>query len=195
MRLYPLPPPRVGDNEVEIAFSYRDGTEAEACAIVGDFSVDTRRRIGPRTGELRFGDWTTQGFYHYPGSIVYHLAVDAEPVPGARWELDAGGYDGTTAAAYVNGRRAGPLPWRGALRLDVTPLVVPGQNRIDIEVFGGARNFLGPFRRAEEERMSVDWSAFRRPRGSGAFPYAVVPCGLRGPVSLILRNPGPETES
>jgi len=197
MRISRLPMPKTGTNEIEVEFAYLNRTEAEDCAVIGTFSVRPDRRIDLPSDTLRLGDWTVQGFYHYPGSLVYHFTMESTLRSGERYELDPGSYYGTTIAVRVNGARVGSVPWRAAAPLDLTDFLDRGINLVDIEVFGGPRNFLGPFHCAEGETPPVDWTKFRRYGTDYSDAYSVVPCGLTGPVRIVAvaeRRPQPQRQ-
>ncbi len=186
MELSALPSPRLGVNELEISYAYRNATEVEDCYIVGDFGVDAERRIGAPVTALKLGDWTNQGLYHYPGSVIYGFDVTIRMYSGCRYFVDPGDYRGTTATISVNGRRSGPHPWRSVGPVEVTELVMDGNNLMEVEVFGGGRNLFGPFHCQGWEGPSVNWGHFRLSGGAFNPGYSVNQCGLYGPVRVLV---------
>lgn len=185
----PLPSPRRGSNELEIEYRYRLGTEAEEVAIVGAFAVGADRRLRRAEKTIALGDWGRLGYFHYPGSLVYHFAAELSPRAGERYELELGDRRAATVAVTVNGKTAGTIPWRSSPRLDLAPLLAAGRNDVGIEIVGSPRNFFGPFHSALSADGKVDWMKFRS-TGTDRFDhYAVVPYGLLGP-SRIIRMEG-----
>lgn len=181
----PLPAPRIGRNELVVEYRYRLGTEVEDVAVVGDFAVRADRRLRRAERSIGLGDWRSLGYFHYPGSLVYHFTVDLAPAPGERYELEVGERRAATVAATVNGKAAGSLPWRSCPRIDLTPFLVAGSNDVGIEIVGSPRNFFGPFHCAGGPGETIDWSKFRPRDGARDDGYETVPYGLIGPVRVI----------
>jgi hypothetical protein len=108
-------------------------------AIRGDFCVDdgclvkTRGRLGP-------GSWAEAGFPNYTGTARYRWRCELPPLGGRVWahaeEVAA------VAALIVNGHRLAPRLWR-PYTFDITDLVLPGPNEIELEVTSSAANLLG----------------------------------------------------
>ncbi len=86
---------------------------------------------------------------------------------------------------HVNGKPAGHIPWRSANGLDITALLVPGANKVDIEVVGSPRNMLGPLHRAPEHEGWTDWRSFRRTDETFTPEYVLWPWGLMGQVRIV----------
>lgn len=85
-------------------------------------------------GRLRLGDWSRFGLGTYSGIVRYTRRFSvAEGASGnGAWLLDLGEVAGT-AEVRVNGRPAGTLvapPWR----LEVTELIVDGENSVEVVV-------------------------------------------------------------
>ena len=181
----PLPAPVVGDNEIVLRFSYRNGTEVEDCAVIGDFGVDTERRLYGTPGAIRFGDWCLQGFPNYPGALTYCFDLEVSMETGAVYELELGARSAVHATVDVNGRRAVASSWAETSRIDVTEALRGGQNLIEVTLHGSPRNFFGPLRRAAAGGSPIDWSAFR-PRGADRLAdHSLVPYGLQEPPKLF----------
>jgi hypothetical protein len=100
-----------------------------------------RLECGPGAAEL--GDWSQMGaLAHYSGGAWYRktVALNAEQA-GGRVLLQLGRV-AATAEVHVNGRMAGirvAPPWT----VDITKLVRPGENRVEILVYNTLANHYG----------------------------------------------------
>jgi len=92
------------------------------------------------TGTMALGDWTKQGLETYSGGVRYAADVELEQLPDKPVLLDLGEVRGT-AEVRVNGRDAGVRIW-SPYRLDVTPHLRAGTNRIEVTVFNPFANYL-----------------------------------------------------
>ncbi len=95
------------------------------------------------SGEIPLGDWSQgNALESYSGGAWYRKAIELRAVqPGDRVSLDLGGV-AASAEVHVNGRLAGikvAPPWR----LDISSLVVEGQNRIEVLVYNTLSNHYG----------------------------------------------------
>ena len=94
-------------------------------------------------GEIALGDWSKRGVLeHYSGGAWYRKKVTLAPDQAqGSVTLDLGEVV-ATAEVRVNGRPAGILtaqPWR----VDISTLVKPGENRIEILVYNTLSNHYG----------------------------------------------------
>jgi len=137
-----LPALQTGVNTIEIGCAYTNHMELEDCFLLGDFGVSIDRVIIDEPQTLHFGDWTTQGYPHYAGSMIYHGQMLYEPQVGKRVRVYLGDYEAVDIALHVNGTLAGHIPWISENGLDITDHLGPGLNNIDIEVVSS----LGPTR-------------------------------------------------
>jgi hypothetical protein len=96
-------------------------------------------------------------------------------------------WEGTLVRITVNGKKAGRIGWP-PYELDITPEVVPGDNKIEITVVSSRRNLLGPLHLKE---LYPGWT------GPGEFvsggdrftpDYMSVPYGLIEPPVLSYRK-------
>lgn len=135
-----------GENIVEFSLDYDFTTEVEAIYVVGDFGV---RMANPFEGEIieeptviENGSWITQGFPFYSGSINYLTDVEV-PADGKRTFLRLVNPSGIFYKVRVNGRDAGKILWR-PWEIELTSLMHPGGNRLEIEIVGSRQNTIGP---------------------------------------------------
>lgn len=188
-----LPRLKKGRNELSLLGPYRNRDEMENVFVIGDFAVNRYRRILHEPEQLSVGDWTLQGYLHYPGNMMYRYdfvnSVELiEQAKGCRVILELGNWEAVTVEVRINGRCAGHIPWRSADGIDITEYLLPGMNEIEIELAGSLRNLLGPFHQIGTHNPWVDWTFFQR-EGSRDDPgYFVKPYGLMLPVNLFVRN-------
>ena len=179
-----LPALKRGRNRLILSCAYTNYMELEDCFILGDFGVSAEREVTAEPEQLRFGDWTTQGYLHYAGSMIYHGNVDYKPAEGECVRLYLGDYQAITVAVQVNGQVAGHIPWRSENGLDITRHLKPGANRVDIEVVASPRNMLGPLHLAAWREPWTDWRSFRRTDETFTPEYVLQPWGLIGQVRV-----------
>ena len=136
---------RVGENEVTIKASpltiYH---ELEAAFVIGAFSLEPAEKgfvIAPDR-ELKPGPWNEQGAPLYGGGVVYGQRFDLDGKSGRYWVVLTG-WRGSVAKVRVNGQPAGAI-WHQPWACDVTDLIQPGENEIEVEVIGTLKNTLGP---------------------------------------------------
>ncbi len=148
--------------------------------------------------------WTDDpALLHYSGAMTYARALTLAPVAfagGARLVLDFG--KGTplpvqttesrpraalappvreAALLRVNGKPAGTL-WTAPWRIDVTSLLHPGENRIEVTVMNGALNALAG--RPLPDRRLLTLRYGERFQDQDQDKIAPAPSGLLGPVTL-----------
>lgn len=179
----PLPGLREGENVLELACGYTNYMELEDCFLLGDFGVSVDRRIVAEPARLHFGDWTSQGYPHYAGSMIYHGSVVYDPGDGPV-RVYLGQYEAVDVAVHVNGAVAGHIPWASANGLDITPHLRPGHNDVGIEVVSSPRNMLGPLHLATGREPWTDWRSFRRTDETFTPEYVLKAWGLFGQVRL-----------
>jgi len=179
-----LPALQEGANELVLGCAYTNYMELEDCFLIGDFGVSIDRAIIAEPQKLHLCDWTTQGYPHYAGSIIYHGKLDYRPKNGERVRVYLGEYEAVDVAVHVNGGLAGHIPWASANGLDITRYLGPGMNNVDIEVVSSPRNMLGPLHLATGREPWTDWRSFRRTDETYTSDYVLKPWGLIGQVRL-----------
>ncbi|HVP09844.1 MAG TPA: glycosyl hydrolase [Phycisphaerae bacterium] len=136
---------RLGANEVTIkAAPLTNYHELEAAYLLGDFGLRPAKRgfvIAPRT-PLTLGPWNKQGMPLYGHEVTYTQKYDVPAVDG-RFTVALGSWYGSMAEVRVNGASAGFI-WHQPWELDVTELIKPGGNTVDVIVVGTLKNTLGP---------------------------------------------------
>lgn len=110
--------------------------------VMGAFSVDEgQATLLPPRNHIRAGSWTEQGYPYYSGTASYRQTVYIpEFARGQRVILRA--IDPTDVIEFVvNGAIAGLRPW-APYEADITPLVTPGPNVIELRVTNSTANLL-----------------------------------------------------
>jgi hypothetical protein len=173
-----------GENALELSCGYTNHMELEDCFIIGDFGVDMQRAIIVEPAKLHFGDWTSQGYPHYAGSMVYEGTFEYRPELGERVRVYLQDYAAVDVAVHVNGAVAGHIPWASENGLDITASLGPGVNNIAIEVVGSPRNMLGPLHLATGREPWTGWRSFRRTDETFTPDYVLKDWGLYGQVII-----------
>ena len=88
------------------------------------------------------GSWKAQGLPFYSWGITYSKEFNIEKTEGT-WVVNPGSWNGTIAEVSVNGQPADPIAFP-PYNTDVTGLIKPGINKIEIKVIGSLKNLLGP---------------------------------------------------
>jgi hypothetical protein len=117
------------------------------------------------SGQMRLGDWESQGLAAHSGGVRYSTLVELEQLSQKTYWLDLGEVRGTTEL-LVNGQLVGARIW-APYRFNVTSYLRKGENSIEILVL----NTLGPYLKATSPTPFV----FKGQEVSGMF----------GPVRLL----------
>ncbi len=137
---------RTGENTITLKVSpMKIHAEIEPVYILGDFSVspaDKGFTIGAPAASYTLGSWKDQGLPFYSRGITYSREFNIEK-PEGKYEIGLGNWKGTVAEVTVNGQPATVIAFP-PYKTDVTSLIKPGMNKIDITVTGSLRNLLGP---------------------------------------------------
>ena len=139
---------RVGENIVTIqAQPFTVFHELEPAYVLGSFNLRPDKRgfvIVPEV-PLRVeagAGWNTQGHPFYSGGVAYMEQFEVPRLEG-RYRVELGSWLGSVAKVIVNGKPAGTIAWQ-PWECDVTEMIRPGRNTIEIIVLGTLRNTLGP---------------------------------------------------
>jgi hypothetical protein len=137
---------RKGDNTITLKASpMKVNAEIEPVYIIGDFSVKPAEKgwiIEPPVKLLTTGSWKEQGMPFYSRGVTYTKEFNIENPEGI-YEAGLGKWDGTVAEISVNGLYADVIAFP-PYRTDVTKLIKPGVNKIEVKVIGSLKNLLGP---------------------------------------------------
>ncbi len=160
--------------------------EIESVYILGDFALRPAERgfaVVPES-ELHLGAWNDQGYPFYAEGVGYMQKYRLEK-PSGQYRVSLPKWYGSIARVIVNGKPAGFItspPWE----CEVTRLLVPGENTIEVVAVGTLKNTLGPHH--GNPALGTAWPAmFQKGPSPGPPPggqYATVNYGLFEPFQL-----------
>jgi hypothetical protein len=178
---------REGDNILAFTVSpMKIHAEVEPVYITGDFSVEPVSKgwiITPPVKELKPGSWLGQGLPFYSWGMTYsqEFIVDS---PAGAYVVVADDWKGTVCEIMVNGKDAGWIAFP-PYRADITSLISPGVNRIDLKVIGSLRNLQGPHHNNPPTGLASPWNwrnVKNYPKGSD---YVLYNYGLMKEFELV----------
>src|SRR5450759_2510357 len=137
---------KTGDNIITLKASpMKIHAEIEPVYILGSFSVNPAEKgwnIEAPSSTYSAGSWKTQGMPFYSRGVTYSKEFNIDNSDG-KWEIALGNWYGTVAEVSVNGQRATVIAFP-PYHSDITGLIKPGLNKIDVNVIGSLKNLLGP---------------------------------------------------
>lgn len=187
MKKWKLPKLVAGEHILTIEGMYSHEIELEDIYIIGDFAVDTDRVITKERNTLHFGDWTSQGYYHYPGSIIYKFIIPPKEKEEHRYILDMGDFEATLVELKVNERVVSYLLKDSERRTDITDYLLNRENSIELCVVGSPRNMFGPFHQSYTGCSRISWEDFRTAGRFYTPEYVLKPYGLMGQITIFMK--------
>lgn len=133
--------------------------EIEPIYITGDFSLYPAEKgwtIKKPTGVYTMGSWKDQEMPFYSWGVTYSRDYSIEKAEGDWW-VTLNNWAGTVAEVYVNGKKADPIAFP-PYNSDVTNLINPGMNKIEVKVIGSLRNLLGPHHSKPNPGFVTPWT-------------------------------------
>lgn len=135
----------VGENKVTLkASQFTMFHELEPAYVLGDFALKATDKgftiVGPQ--DLKVGSWKEQGLPLYGNRVTYTSEFKVAHISGT-YSVALPDWYGAVAKITVNGKEAGYIYCKPN-ECDVTKLVIPGKNKIEVAVFGTPKNTLGP---------------------------------------------------
>ena len=162
--------------------------------VGGPWAISFPRNLGapPKIQLAQLESWTAnlnEGVKYFSGTATYTKSIEAPRAwfrPGARILLDLGTvYD--LAEVSINGKTAGAL-WKAPYAVDITQVLKPGSNQLEIKVTNEWTNRLIGDRSAPADKKIL--SAPPPPPGAPSAAPPLVTSGLLGPVTVIAVTPG-----
>jgi hypothetical protein len=148
-----------GDNTITLKNSpMRIHAEVEPVYILGDFSVVPAEKgwnLGSPVKVYTTGSWRSQGLPFYSWGVTYRKEFDIENTAG-KWEVDLGNWNGTVAEVSVNGQHATDIAFP-PYHSDITGLIKPGKNKVEVKVIGSLKNLLGPHHNNPAPGLASPW--------------------------------------
>jgi hypothetical protein len=179
---------RVGENEIVLkAAPFTMQHELESVYLLGDFALEAAASGFVVSGDrpLGLGPWNEQGQPFYSQGVAYTQRFTIGQPSGA-YRVRLGRWLGSVAKVTVNGKPAGEIfasPWT----LDVTRLVRPGANDVEVTVVGTLKNTLGPHH--GNPALGTAWPGmFQKaptPEPPAGASYSTVGYGLFEPFALV----------
>ncbi len=181
---------KVGENEVTVKASpFTIFHELEPAYLLGEFSLRSTDHgfVVVPGGALSVGPkgWKEQGHPFYAAGVAYRQTFTVAQ-PAGKYRVSLPKWYGSVARVSVNGKPAGYVfeqPWQ----CDVTGLLKPGANTIEVLVIGTLKNTLGPHHAAKPV-LGTAWPAmFHQGPEIGPPPgadYQTVSYGLFAPFVL-----------
>ena len=173
-----MPDLKCGRHEIVVEGIYQKEMELEDIYLIGEFGVNTEREIIAEKERIHFGDWTLQGYFHYPGSISYLFEVPKYEGEN-RIILHPGEFHATLLKVKINQKEVGIILNRQQ-SLDITEYMYFEMNEVEIEVVGSPRNMFGPFHQKDTGCSRISWEDFRTQNQYFTKEYIVRPYGLMG---------------
>lgn len=186
MKCFALPQLQKGDNTLILSGMYTLDRELEDAFLIGDFGVSQDRTLIREPAKLHFGDWCLQGYPHYHGSMVYSFRLPGFVPNGKSVMLNLSQYRASLVEVLVNGVSAGELFGKCRTMLDITPLLNPEENTLELKVVGSPRNMYGPFHHPDNSCSRISWADFRAEGSARCDDYILTPYGILGQIILSL---------
>lgn len=170
-----LPPLKEGLNALEVTVPIGQRIGAEACYLLGDFSVQLRgakARLGPPVRSLCFGDIVGQGLPFYGGNVTYHLTAET----AGDFRVQATHFRNPVLSVDLDGERQGLIAF-SPYRLDIQ--AAPGSHRLDLTAYGNRYNTFGSIHNADERfYFPGNPGAWRTKGCSWSREYRLKPTGI-----------------
>jgi hypothetical protein len=176
-----------GDNTISLVVApMKVNAEIEPVYIVGDFSLMPAEKgwvLEPAVNKLTTGSWKEQGMPFYSWGVTYSKEFNIENPEGA-YLVSLENWKGTVAEVTVNGEQATLIAFP-PYQSDVTQLIKPGINKIDVKVIGSLKNLLGPHFNNPAPGLVGPWH-FRNVKNYPAGKdYQLLDYGLMGEFTLL----------
>jgi hypothetical protein len=160
--------------------------EVEPVYILGDFSVKPAEKgwnIEAPSSVYTTGSWKAQGLPFYSWGVTYSKEFNIENAEG-NWEVALGNWTGIIAEVSVNGQHANIIAFP-PYKSDISGLIKPGINKIEINVIGSLKNLLGPHHNNPKPGFVSPWTW----RNVKAYPagkdYQMIDYGLFDDFALL----------
>jgi len=151
---------RTGDNTITLKASpMKINAEVEPVYILGDFYVKPAEKgwsIEASSSVYTTGSWKTQGLPFYSWGVTYSKEFNIENAVG-NWEVSLGKWTGIIAEVSVNGQHANIIAFP-PYKSDISGLIKPGINKVDVNVIGSLKNLLGPHHNNPKPGFVSPWT-------------------------------------
>jgi hypothetical protein len=148
-----------GDNTITLKVNpMKVHAEIEPVYITGDFSVKPAEKgwtIEPPVKTLTTGSWKDQGMPFYSWGVTYKKDYNIEK-PEGQYFVRLNSWNGTVAEVKVNDQAA-PVIAFPPYESEITGLIKPGFNKIEVRVIGSLKNLMGPHFNNPAPGMASPW--------------------------------------
>ena len=148
-----------GDNTITLkAYPMKVNAEIEPVYITGDFSVKPAEKgwtIEPPVKTLTTGSWKEMGMPFYSWGVTYKKDYNIEK-PEGQYLVRLNNWRGTVAEVIVNDKAARVIAFP-PYESEITDLIIPGTNKIEVKVIGSLKNLLGPHFNNPAPGMASPW--------------------------------------
>lgn len=145
-----------GDNTITLKTSpMKIHAEVEPVYLVGNFAVNPAPKgwfIEAPEKEYTEGSWKNQGLPFYSWDVTYSRDYNVSDTSGI-WQINLGKWNGTIAKVRINGGEQQVIAFP-PYSADVTGLLVPGINKVEVTVTGSLKNLLGPHHNNQKPGLS-----------------------------------------
>lgn len=178
---------KTGTNTVELSVSPMSiFAEIEPVYVLGNFSVVSEKpgwSISAPVDKLTLGSWKSQKQPFYSWGVSYSKEYEVESL-STPYAVQLNDWKGTIAEVYVNDQKAGVIAY-DPYRLDVTPYLKVGKNKIDVRVIGSHKNLLGPHYRAPAPGLASPWHWKNIDKPIPGNEYQMLDYGLMADFELV----------
>jgi len=180
---------RIGRNVVTIkGCPFSIYHELEPAYVLGAFKLKSTNSgfviVGHSQPALKLGSWKKQGLPFYAAGVSYSRDFNVADTSG-RYIVELAKWYGSVAEIKVNAAHAGYIAYQ-RWRCDVTDLIKPGTNTVEVVIIGTLKNTLGPHH-AGAVVGTAGPRDFRKARTTGPPPgkkYHTIDYGLFKPFVL-----------
>lgn len=180
-----------GQNILEMEGCYEPDVGIESVFLLGQFGVNLKGTLPvlvKASSVLSCGDWVTQGFPFYSGSIRYSQQVQLAGIFG-HVELVIPEFAGSLIKIFINDQEIDCLGWP-PYRRDITEYTTT-QFKLSIEICSHRRNSFGPLHAFGLRPGKPNWvgpDEFVTFGDRWKDSYNLVPCGLIGLPYLLISD-------
>ena len=178
---------KTGDNTITLKASpMKIHAEIEPVYILGSFSANPAEKgwnIEAPAKTYSAGSWKTQGMPFYSRGVTYSKEFNIDNSDG-KWEIALGNWYGTVAEVSVNGQQATVIAFP-PYHSDITGLIKPGLNKIEVNVIGSLKNLLGPHHNNPKPGFVSPWIWRNVKRYPSGKEYQILDYGLFDDFTLL----------
>ena len=153
-----------GRNIIMISCIYQQDIELENLYVIGGFKViknecNQNFVLIKEEKSLSSGDWVSQGYPFYCGSMIYRQDIKLEQIEYTKAFLSLKNPAGSVFRVSVNEEEVEILAWP-PWKVDISSFIKSGDNRIVIEVVSTLRNAFGPHHHTKGELLRLEPRSF-----------------------------------